>query len=68
MAQIERTQSAAPDSSLVLEAKNRQLQILVGELLTTNQELRFKVAELEKQAQNLERGLLQSSAAAAFWP
>jgi hypothetical protein len=70
MAQTEQTMSAAPDApSRVLEAKNHQLQNLVGELLATNQELRFKVAQLEEETRSLERGLAKSCAAAgALWP
>jgi hypothetical protein len=69
MAQIEQTMSAAPDASRVLEAKNHQLQTLVGELLATNQQLRFKVAQLEEETKSLESGLAQSCAAAgALWP
>jgi len=69
MAHREQTIDTAPDVSFALEAKNHRLQTLVGELLATNQELRFKVVELEKQTKNLERGLAETSAAAgALWP
>jgi len=50
MAHREQAIDTAPDASHSLEAKNHRLQTLVGELLATNQELRFKVVELEKQA------------------
>jgi len=69
MAHREQAIDTAPDASHSLEAKNHRLQTLVGELLATNQELRFKVVELEKQAKSLERGLAETSAAAgALWP
>jgi hypothetical protein len=68
MAQTEQTQDAVPDAFLALEAKNRQLQILVGELLATNQELRFKVDQLTGRAESAEQGLTQSCATAgALW-
>ena len=69
MAQTEQTIHAAPDAPLALEAKNRQLQILVGELLATNQELRFKVAQLMERAESAEQGLARScQAASVLWP
>jgi uncharacterized protein (DUF3084 family) len=68
MAQPEQRMISAPEGAVALQAKTHQLQILVGELLATNQELRFKVATLEQQTKNLERGLRESSAAGALWP
>ena len=43
------------------EARQHQLLTLVGELLQTNQELRFKVAELERRADAAEDALDASS-------
>jgi len=69
MAHAEDMTSATPDASLALEAKNRRLQTLVGELLATNQKLRFEVAELQRRTRQLERGLTESCATAgALWP
>ena len=48
MAQTDETQGPAPVDTDAIEAEARRLQALVGELLATNQELRFKVARLEK--------------------
>ena len=61
MAQMEPKMSTTPDASLALEASNRRLQSLVGELLATNQELRFKIAALERQVGQAERGLAKST-------
>ncbi len=60
-AQVEPLMSATPDASLALEASNRRLQSLVGELLATNQELRFKIAALERQVGQAERGLAKAT-------
>lgn len=65
MAQAEQTMSAAPEASLALEAKNHRLQTLVGELLTSNQELRFKVAELELRLERTEDSLTHACAMSA---
>jgi hypothetical protein len=52
----------------LLEAKNHQLQVLVGELLATNQELRFKLEQLKQRAERAEQGLAHSiHAAGALW-
>jgi hypothetical protein len=48
MAQIDETQGSAPVEIDLIEAEHRRLQALVGELLKTNQELRFKLARLEQ--------------------
>ena len=54
MAQIDETPGSAPvkvvaaNTPNAIEAERRRLQALVGELLATNQELRFKVERLEK--------------------
>jgi hypothetical protein len=55
--QLESMTSATPDASLELETANRRLQSLVGELLATNQELRFKIVALETQVGQAKRGL-----------
>jgi hypothetical protein len=39
------------------EHESARLQLLVGELLSENQRLRFRVEQLEQQSQRLERGL-----------
>jgi uncharacterized protein (DUF3084 family) len=48
MAQIDEPQRSAPVEIDAIEAERRRLQALVGDLLKTNQELRFKVARLEQ--------------------
>ena len=61
-------QTTAPEASALLEAKNHQLQVLVGELLATNQELRFKLEQLKQRAERAEQGLAHSiDAAGALW-
>jgi hypothetical protein len=42
-------QESARDEIVGLEARQEQLQVLVGELLKTNEELRQKIAGLEAQ-------------------
>jgi len=59
-------QSRVPEEPLSLEAKHARLQALVGELLQTNQELRFKVRELEREKDSAERGLKNACATAAL--
>lgn len=44
------------------EEQNRRLKTLVAELLKTNQELRFKLAMLEDEAERLKRGLAHATA------
>jgi len=63
MAQSEEIANAEPDA-LTLESQNRRLQVLVGELLETNQALRFKLDELERQTEGAARGVAFSCAAA----
>jgi hypothetical protein len=46
---------AAGDGSL--EEQNQRLKTLTAELLKTNQELRFKLATMEDDAERLKRGL-----------
>ncbi|HTA79935.1 MAG TPA: hypothetical protein VK720_10335 [Terracidiphilus sp.] len=48
MAQMDETQRSAPAGIDAIEAERRRLQALVGELLAANQELRFKLARLER--------------------
>ena len=67
MKQSKPDRDAAPDQALALEASHARLEKLVGELLAANEQLRFRLAEMEHQAACLERGLAQSSAA-ALWP
>jgi len=66
MAQMEAMKPAAPQGALPLEAEHRRLQKLLGELLQTNQELRFKVEQLEKRAESAERGLKSACATASM--
>jgi hypothetical protein len=66
MAHIDETKLAAPHGALPLEVEHRRLQTLVGELLQSNQELRFKVEQLEKQAESAERGLRNACSTAAM--
>lgn len=66
MIALERPENAEPEEPRALAADHRRLQALVGELLKTNQELRFKVEELEKRAEGAERGLSRACATAAM--
>jgi hypothetical protein len=66
MAHMEEIKPAAPQGALPLEAEHRRLQKLLGELLQTNQELRFKVEQLEKQAERAELGLKRACATAGM--
>ena len=54
------------DERLALETRNHQLLTLVGELLQTNQELRFKVAELEQRADVADSALKEASRWSGF--
>jgi len=65
MAHTEQRTDAAPEVPFALEAKNHQLQTLVGELLATNQELRFKVAQLELRLESAEHSLTHACAMGA---
>ncbi|HUD55476.1 MAG TPA: hypothetical protein VMR02_09630 [Terracidiphilus sp.] len=56
----------SPDERLALDTRNHQLLTLVGELLHTNQELRFKVAELERQAESADCALEEASRWSGF--
>jgi hypothetical protein len=66
MAQLEQTELAAPQDALPMEAEHRRLQKLVGELLLTNQELRFKLDELERQAESAKQPSAFACAAAVM--
>jgi hypothetical protein len=50
----------------MVEPREEQLLTLVGELLQTNQELRFKVAELERRADAAEDALDETSRWSGF--
>lgn len=63
MAQTIAENNQAPED---MEAKHRRLQKLVGELLATNQELRFKVEQLEARAETAERGLANACSVAGM--
>lgn len=65
MAQTEQSLNAAPEASLG-EAKHTRLQKLVGELLVTNQQLRFQVEQLERERDVAERALASASSGAAL--
>jgi hypothetical protein len=54
------------DEGLALETRNHQLLTLVGELLQTNQQLRFKVAELEQRADAADSALDAASRWSGF--
>ena len=66
MAQTEQSLNMAPDAALKLEAKHGRLQKLVGELLVTNQQLRFQVEQLEREKDVAERALASATATAAL--
>ncbi|HEY6491004.1 MAG: hypothetical protein WCC26_16780 [Terracidiphilus sp.] len=63
---LEPTASAAPEKLGALTAEHRRLQVLVGELLATNQALRFKVEQLEAGAESADRGLARACATAGM--
>jgi hypothetical protein len=50
-----------PQAASHLEERNQRLELLVGELLKANQELRFKVASLEAPAIESAHGPRQSA-------
>jgi hypothetical protein len=66
MAQPMLTTNEAPAESLPLEQQNDRLMALVGELLAANQQLRFKVAELEQQSKPTASSLADASAVYAL--
>jgi hypothetical protein len=49
------------DEGRLAGVENQRLQSLVGELLTTNQELRFEVARLATELEKSERGLSRAA-------
>jgi hypothetical protein len=55
--QIEETRPRTPEEHAPTEERLKGLHVLVGELLKANQELRFKVAFLERQAESIEPSL-----------
>jgi len=56
----------SPEDLPAVESHQHQLLTLVGELLQTNQELRFKVAELERRADAAEDALNATSRWSGF--
>jgi hypothetical protein len=69
MAEQKQLPVATPEEAFPAKDKQVRLEKLVGQLLETNQQLRFKVAQLEQQKESLERGLTQSCAGAGMlWP
>ena len=56
----------APAEPLPLEQQNARLMALVGELLEANQQLRFKIAELERQSKRTASALAEASAVYAL--
>ena len=56
---IQTSRNSAEDGSL--EEQNRRLKTLTAELLKTNQELRFKLATVEDEAESLKRGLANTT-------
>ena len=62
MAQPTHAMPEASSEPLSLEEQNSRLLKLVGELLQANQDLRFKVAALERDAKRTERALADASA------
>ena len=62
MMQVEETRPKRPEEHAPAEERLDGLHVLVGELLKANQELRFKVAFLERQAESTERGLKSANA------
>jgi hypothetical protein len=63
---LEHSVPSALEQLRLLEARHQRLQVVVGELLQTNQELRFQVATLEQRAESAERGLASASTWAAI--
>jgi hypothetical protein len=50
----------------MVKAREEQLLTLVGELLQTNQELRFKVADLERQVKSADCALDEANRWSGF--
>ncbi|HEX3891558.1 MAG TPA: hypothetical protein VHW46_03210 [Terracidiphilus sp.] len=55
-------QASGSPEAFAQDARQEQLLTLVGELLTTNQELRFKLAQVEREAERATRAAKESSA------
>jgi hypothetical protein len=51
----EESSAAAGQEPTAADDRQKGLQILVGELLKANQELRFKVAQLEQRVERSDR-------------
>jgi hypothetical protein len=68
VSQVMEHDNRAPDEILSVEAQHDRLLTLVGELLEANQQLRFKVAQLERQAESAQRGLADATSWAALLP
>lgn len=66
VAQWEPTTDLAPGDELSLEARHSRLLDLVGELVLENQELRFRLELVERQAETAERGLAKPCAGAGM--
>ena len=64
MANAETMMNAAPELSV--EDRSRRLETLVGELLATNQQLRFRVQRLEEEKDGAERALAHAAACTAL--
>jgi hypothetical protein len=60
--QLEETRPTTPEEHAPAEERLKGLHVLVGELLKANQELRFKVAFLEQQADSPRHDLARESA------
>jgi hypothetical protein len=56
--------AAAGQEPTAGDERNKGLQLLVGELLKANQELRFKVAQLEQRVERSDR--LNNETAAVY--
>lgn len=63
---FERAADAGQAEPRAIAMDHRRLQVLVSELLKTNQQLRFKVNELERRAEDAERGLAHACATASM--
>ncbi len=64
MANGDALMNAAPELSV--EDRGRRLETLVGELLATNQQLRFRVQRLEEEKDGAERALARAAACTAL--
>jgi hypothetical protein len=64
--QIDQKPANAPEEQVTEDGQNQRLQALVGELLKANQELRFKVASLEQQAESKQHAIKTATVLAGF--